>query len=126
MTSTSPSPILALPSVRKPGSWLRHVRTSIGLFVVAICVVVSVEWWSGIAYLWGLQGSLGKGSWPVLFALWGLFLMLTLPLGIWASLPVTQHLRRFGWRAYAGVFLACGVATLSGVSSYRMARATPA
>src|SRR5688572_31003643 len=106
MTSTSLGSILSVLSrLRKPRSWLRHLRVSIGLLLVACCIVASVEWWSGVAYLWGLQGSLGQGSWPVLFALWALFLVLTLPLGLWASLPVARHIWPAGWRSYAAVFV---------------------
>ncbi len=112
--------------LRTPGLGLRYARASIGLLLVACCVVSSVEWWSGIAYLWGLQGSLGRGSWPVLFALWGLFLALTLPLGLWASWPLVRHIWPFGRRARTAVWLAGGVATLSCLSSYTMGRATPA
>ena len=115
-----------LSRLPKPGLWLRYVRVGIGLSLVAGCAALSVEWWSGMAYLWGLQGSLGRGSWPVLFALWGLFLVLTLPLGLWASSPVNKHIWSLGWRAYMGVLLACGVAALSWLSSYYMGRATPA
>lgn len=59
----------------------------LGGLLLAACLVLTVEWWSAIAYLNGLHGHLGAGLWPTFVALWVLVLSILLPLAVWAALP---------------------------------------
>lgn len=105
-------------------SWLLRVRLALGVSLLGVCLGLSVEWWSAVAYLAGLHGRLGAGLWPALVALWALVLSFLLPLGLWAAWP---WLDRAGpgrrWGALLGIGLVLGLASV--VTSYISAGITP-
>lgn len=102
----------------------RRVRVAVGLGALAFAFAASLEWWSGMAYLAGLHGSLGQGVWPALIALWALPMTLLVPLGLWAAWPVLcAMLRSTASRLWVLGAVLLGIALAA--SSWRLARVNP-
>lgn len=99
-----------------------RVRIGLGIALSALVTWGSVEWWSGIFYLAGLHGSLGRGLWPALIAVWALALALLLPLCLVLAWPA---LRRPWPPACHALWVLAGAILLARVAgSWRLARPT--
>ena len=88
----------------------------VGAAALAVIVSASVEAWSGIAYLAGLYGGLGRGVLPALLAVWALLSSLTLVPAAWAAWPLgagRAFVRVRGWLLSLGLLVAAALALQS-------------
>jgi hypothetical protein len=67
------------------------LRVGLGLALLVVLVLASVEAWSGVAYLGGLYGGLGRGVLPALFAVWVLLASFTILPAAWAAWPIGRR-----------------------------------
>ncbi len=98
----------------------------LGVAAFAAVVAASVEAWSGVAYLAGLYGGLGRGVLPALLAVWVLIASLTLAPAAWAAWPLGswQAFRSARWWL-ASLALAVGAALALHSRSLARPTATP-
>jgi hypothetical protein len=124
-TSAPAGPALeaARAAAPSPVALWRLAVAWLGLAVFAVVAAALVEGWSGIAYLSGLYGSLGRGPLPALLALSVLVASLTLAPALAMGWPLLRRagLRRVGIAALGMLVLAGGVALVS----RGLGRATP-
>ncbi len=59
---------------------------------VGLCLLLLVSWqvFTGGSYIASLYGQLGQGLFAALVAIWGLFVLMTLPLGAWGLVRTRQ------------------------------------
>ncbi len=97
--------VLVLGGVR----WALTAWKVSALIALVVLLVVSVQVFSGGAYLAGLYGSLGEGLFAALLAIWGLFVLLTLPTSCWALVRTRDAIPRLGRLPWIGALGACVV-----------------
>lgn len=120
MTAAVPRFVFTRPEVRR----VARVRKAAGLALLVAIAALSAEGWSGVCYLLGLHGSLGRAFWPALLALWAILLVLVLPLALALAWPVSITPR---WTRYAPGMAIASLAVVLGslLSSARLARVAP-
>lgn len=83
-------------ALSQPLRALHAWRLSAWLSLLLLAIATSIVGQSS-AYLVGVYGQLGAGLSAALIAVWGLVVLVTLPLGIW-GLVRTRHVARWRWR----------------------------
>lgn len=113
--------VVPAPSRHELAARARITRVAAGLLLLGAVFWGSVEWWSGVFYLKGLHGSLGRSFWPALALLWAIPLSIAVPPAIWLAWPALS--RRWLPRHYAAAAVACSLAIASAALSAGLARA---
>lgn len=62
-----------------------------GVLSLLLLALVSYQVFSGGGYITSLYGKLGQGLFAAMLAIWGLFVLVTLPFGLWGLVRTRRH-----------------------------------
>ncbi len=90
---------------------------------LALLAVVSWQAFTGGAYVASLYGSLGEGLFAAMLAIWGLFVLVTLPTACWALVRTRRAAPRLGKLPWVGGASLCAVVGIGSGAQVPLARA---
>lgn len=123
---TAPRPSDATPrAMSTRTSWLFRGRIVLGCLLLALCWVLTVEWWSAVVYLAALHQHLGAGLAAAFAALWVLVLSLVMPLGVWAALPALRRAAASGRHGVALLIVVLAAGLVWVATSHLLAGTNP-